>query len=80
MVMPLEMEDALDQIQGAHFTEEETEAQRGTDLFKDPQHNWVSELGSEPILFAEESALLITKLGFTEAPSLTPACFSVCPN
>ena len=39
MVMPLEMEDALDQIQGAHFTEEETEAQRGTDLFKDPQHN-----------------------------------------
>lgn len=26
--MPLEMEDALDQIQGAHFTEEETEAQK----------------------------------------------------
>ena len=31
------MKDASDQIQGAHFTEEETEAQRGTDLFKDPQ-------------------------------------------
>ena len=70
MVMPLEMKDALDQIQGAHFTEEETEAQRGTDLFKDPQHSWVSELGSKPILFAEESALLITKLEFPEAPSL----------
>lgn len=39
MVMPLEMEDALDQIQGAHFTEEETEAQ-GDERTSLWSHSW----------------------------------------
>lgn len=40
-------------------TEEETEAQRGTDLLKAPHIAECQSWGSEPMLFAEESYFLI---------------------